>query len=636
MSDADTRHPKSFDWRARLRPAPHAPGVYLMKDRRGRVVYVGKAADLNARLRSYFARSGDDRFFVPLLESTLGDIETVLTASAKEALLLENHLIKEHQPRWNVRLKDDKNFLRLRIDLTHDYPRVDIVRRRRRERPGTALYFGPYHSARSIRQTVRLIHRHFQLRSCSDRVLGSRSRPCLQHEIGRCPAPCVRDVSRDDYRERVDEVRLFLSGRGPDLLKSLRTQMKAAADQLDFERAGRLRDQIAAIDRSLQGQTIDLGRSDDLDAFGLYREGAEVTVFLMLVRRGLVTHSQAFHLADQPFPSADILADLVGRYYDGPDVTLPDVVLLPIEVEDADVRAEWLTERRGRRVSVRVPQRGRLRRLHELAERNAAQAYHDQKRAEARRERTLAGLQRRLSLPVLPHRIECYDISQLQGDEAVGSRVVFTDGEPDNAQYRHYRIRHTEGQNDFSMMFEVLQRRFRPSKGKPDPPPNLIVVDGGKGQLGVARAVLADLAENVPDLPTDRIALAGLAKSRITDHERSTAPERSPERVFLPGRKNPVILRPNSSELYVLQRLRDEAHRFAITFHRKSRRKRNLASPLETISGVGPSRRRLLLTHFGSLERLRAADLPALKAVPGLPEAVAERVFCHLHPPSAG
>jgi len=615
----------AFEWRQRLETVPHEPGVYLMRDRAGEVVYVGKAADLQNRLRSYFQEgTSDTRFFVPLLAGTLGDIETILTESAKEALILENHLIKTYQPRYNVRLKDDKAFLHLRLDPEREWPRIDVVRRRAKDR---AYYFGPYHSARSIRETLRLVNRHFQLRSCTDSVLRNRKRPCLQHQIGRCPAPCVLPVDRAEYARNIEDVRLFLGGHGRALVDRLRRDMKAAAEALDFERAARIRDQIAAVERSLQRQSVDLGRTDDVDAFALYREGAEVTVQVVRVRQGLLTSSRAYHLSDRPWPDEELLRDFVGRYYaeDG-EVELPDVVLVPVSLEDAVARAEWLTERRGRKVEVRTPQRGALARLVDIAQKNAAQAFEDRQRSEHDRERVLAGLQRKLELPAPPRRVECYDISQLQGGEAVGSRVVFQDGEPDKDQYRRYAIRGVVGQDDFAMMKEVLSRRFRPAKGEPDRRPDLLVVDGGIGQLNIARAVLAELG--VQDVP-----LVSLAKSRLIEagpEERSEAPEHSPERVFLPGRKNPVVLRQNSNELHLLQRLRDEAHRFAITYHRERRRKRTLTTALDTIPGVGPTRRRQLLTHFGSLKRLKEADLQAIQAVPGLPQRVAERVYEHL------
>jgi excinuclease ABC subunit C len=596
-----------------------------MRDRAGEVVYVGTAADLQNRLRSYFQEgTSDTRFFVPLLAGTLGDIETILTQSAKEALILEGHLIKTHQPRYNVRLKDDKSFLHLRLDPAREWPRIDVVRRRAKD---GAHYFGPYHSARSIRETLRLVNRHFQLRSCTDSVLRNRRRPCLQHQIGRCPAPCVLPVDRAEYARNIEDVRLFLGGQGRVLVDRLRRDMKAAAEALEFERAARIRDQLAAVERSLQRQSVDLARGDDVDAFALHREGAEVTVQVVRVRQGLLTSSRAWHLSDRPMPSEELLRDFVGRYYgDDAEVDLPDVVLVPLPLEDAAARAEWLTERRGRRVEVRTPQRGALARLVDLAQKNAAQAFEERQRSADDREKVLAALQRKLELPSPPRRMECYDISQLQGGEATGARVVFQDGEPHKDQYRRYAIRGVIGQDDFAMMKEVLSRRFRPAKGAPDDAPDLLVVDGGIGQLNIARAVLAELG--IADIP-----LASLAKSRVIDggpKDRSEAPEHSPERVFLPGRKNPVVLRQNSNELYLLQRLRDEAHRFAITYHRERRRKRTLTTALDEIPGVGPTRRRLLLTHFGSLKRLRDADLAAIQAVPGLPPRVAERVYEHL------
>ncbi|GMV42417.1 MAG: UvrABC system protein C [Myxococcales bacterium] len=603
-----------FDLEERLRTLPRAPGVYLMKDRAGTIIYVGKAKSLANRIRSYFGATSDTRFFVGLLDRVLGDIEIVITANEKEALLLENELIKKHKPRFNVELKDDKNFLSIRIDRRTPYPRLEVVRRRKSD---GAWYFGPYHSASAIRKTLRIINRHFYLRTCPDSVMRNRSRPCLEYQIHRCPGPCVLPVDPSAYRESVEEVAMFLEGRAEQLVAGLEGKMASAAAALDFELAAHFRDQIRAIQQSLMKQDIDLGRDRDMDAFALYREGALCTVQLVQVRLGFVSGSRAFSLGRHELPDDEVLSSFVQQFYDRA-VDLPDEVLLPVELEGAEALEAWLGERKGTRVAVLRPQRGAKVRILEMAARNAAQSFTEKQRTEAESLVTLANLQRRLSLRNLPSRIECYDISNIQGSEAVASMVVFTDGEPDKAAYRRFRMKSPAEPNDFLMMHETITRRFKKGAETGDLP-QLVVIDGGKGQLNAALQALTEL--DVVD-----VDIVGLAKSRIEESggTLSDAPTHSPERVFLPGQKNPVVLRQSSSELYLLARIRDEAHRFAITYHKLLRDKRTLKSPLDDVPGIGDARKRALLQHFGSLKRLRAATPEQMAEVPGIgPELAA-------------
>ena len=609
----------------RLETAPREPGCYLMKGRRGEVVYVGKAKDLRARLGQYFSpSSGDTRFFVGLLDRVLGSIELIVMSNAKEALVLENELIKKHQPRFNVKLRDDKNFLKIRIGKTHAWPRLEVVRRKARD---GADYFGPYDSASAIRNTLRVVNRHFRIRTCTDSEFRNRSRPCLEHQIGRCPAPCVRDVDRAGYEESLQEARLFLQGRGDALAERLRKKMLVAADALEFELAAHCRDQIAAIERSLVRQSVDLPGREDIDIVGLYREGAKGVVQVLEVRRGVLLASQAHPLDGVELPDEDVVEDFLAARYDRH--TVPALVLTPTPLPDADAWEALLGEVRGKRVQLRHPRRGHKRRLLEMAERNAKEAFESRRRSATGALETLEGLKRRLGLRNLPARIECYDISNIQGTDPVGSMVVTLDGVLAPKAYRHFKIRGPDTPDDFRMMYEVISRRVKRGRDEGDLP-DLIVVDGGKGQLRMAGAVLEDLG--VHD-----IELASLAKSRLLDEEghvqrgrggvpTSDDPDRSPERVFRPGRKNPIVLRPNSNELYLLQRLRDEAHRFAITHHRKLRRKRTLTAALDAIAGVGPSRRRALLEHFGSLRGVRQATLQELTAVDGVSQTMAARI----------
>ena len=610
--------------RERLERLPQEPGVYLMKDRKGRIIYVGKAASLRARVRSYFTRTGDTRAFVALLGRLLGDIETVVTNNEKEALLLENNLIKQHQPRFNVKLVDDKNYLVLRLDPKARYPRLEVTRRIGDD---GALYFGPYHSAGACRQTLQVVNRHFKLRTCSDHVLNSRSRPCLQYQIKRCDAPCVYPVPEQDYARQVQDVALFLRGRDSELMERLSERMKEAARKEEFEIAGSVRDQIRALEKTLEEQRVVSTELRDQDVFGLYREGVAVEIVVLHVRHGKLLGRRNYSFGGQEFPTEEILSSFVSLYYDL-GAFVPDEVLVPIELEDARVKGDWLTERRGgRKVEVIAPQRGPRRKLVELADKNAAAAFVTRRNKAEDAEAALVRMQSRLNLRRMPRRIECYDISHLQGALTVASRVVFVDGEPARALYRTFKVK-TATNDDFASMYEVLSRRFRRSKGVPpeDPwaLPDLIVIDGGKGQLSTALAALrdADLGKAAAELD-----VVGLAKER-----EDVEGDKRPDRVFLARAKDPIPLKANSAELFLLMRVRDEAHRVAVRFNRARRRSVALRSSLEDVPGIGPGRKRALLRHLGSLRQVRAASIHELAAAPGMTVAAAEAVFAFFHP----
>jgi excinuclease ABC subunit C len=645
--------------RAKLDSLPAQPGCYIMKDRAGVIVYVGKAVSLRQRVAQYFQeRSGDTRAFIPFLEELLGDIEVIITPSEKDALLLENELIKRHKPRFNVRLRDDKNFISLRLSTTHPHPRLEVVRRVRKD---SARYFGPYSSASSIRETLSVVNRHFQLRTCTDQVMTNRRRPCLQYQIKRCPAPCVYTIPADEYQRSVEEVALFLEGKADELRSQLHNRMKSAAGLLEFERAAQLRDQLHAIERSLEKQRTVLGDLLDQDVLGFHREGPHLELHMLFFRNGRLTGGRSFGFSKQEFPTEELLSSFLDQYYES-GAFIPKELVLPLQLGDLEAREGWLSEKKGERVRVHVPERGDKVRLVEMAMENARHNYDEKARSQKSHLEALTRLQQRLKLPRLPRRIECFDISTLQGQLTVGSQVVFTDGEPDKSGYRLFKVRGDAAGDDFASMYQVLHRRLKrgiEEKNLPD----LLVIDGGKGQLNVARAVLRELGLELSDVP-----LAGLAKSRVLeDAERFAARqgyktgdawdgpapaaaepaapvsrlgrsrkkgrfvkggeiERSPERVFLPGQKNPVILRQNTSELHLLARLRDEAHRFAITFHRKLRRERNFRSVLEEIPGIGDKRKRALLAHFGSLKRIRSATAEEIAQVEGFNAQLAGRV----------
>lgn len=598
---------------------PVAPGVYLMRDRAGKVIYVGKAVNLRSRVRSYFGR-GDERVLVPFLMDELGDLEVLVVTSEKEALLLENELIKKYRPRFNILLRDDKAFITLRLDTTHAFPRLDVWRRPDAD---GARYFGPYSSAAAVRETLRVVNRHFRLRTCSDATLSSRKRPCLQYQIGRCPAPCVRDVP--EYAENVRDAILFLEGRHHDLIDTLRDRMAQASERLDFEEAARLRDQVFAVERTLERQrVVQVEGQVDRDVVGVFREGPWLEIQLLFVRAGRLSGGRSFAYGGQAFPTDELLRSFLEQYYAAGGF-VPGEVLLPLEIGPVEALEAWLGELKGRRVQLLVPQRGEKRRLVEMADENAKTAYEVKRRRGQDMEEVLGRLQDALGLRNFPRRIEGYDISQVQGSSPVASGVAMLDGEADKARYRRYKIKQVEGQDDFAMMREVLTRRLQRGLEEGDLP-DLLVIDGGKGQLGVVRAVLTDLG-------IDGIDVVGLAKSRVKDADGNETIVRSPERVFLPGRKDPIVLKQNSAELFVLTRLRDEAHRFAVTFHQKLRGKRALKSPLDDLAGVGPARKKALLRHFGSLRRLKEATPEEIAEVEGFSTTLAARVHAGLRGP---
>jgi excinuclease ABC subunit C len=687
---------------------PTDPGVYLMKDRRGKAVYIGKAGNLRARVRQYFQpATGDSRLFVPLLEGIVADIETVVTTNEKEALLLENTLIKRHQPRFNVNLRDDKNYLVLRLDPKASWPRLEVVRKIADD---NAYYFGPYHSASSCREALRVVNRHFQLRTCTDHVLANRRRPCLQYQIKRCPAPCVLPVSRDDYTDQVRDVRLFLEGKDDELVARLSDRMRDAAGRTAFEQAAAIRDQLRALEVTLQAQRVVSTDFVDQDVIGLHREGLALEIVVMTIRQGKLVGNRAFSFGGQEFPDSELLSSFVGLLYDSATASIPDEILLPMPIEDAELKAEWLSERRSgrRRVEVLVPQRGDRKRLSDLAQKNAQVSFTSRRDAREDVQIMLAKLQRKLRLAKLPRVIECYDISHIQGFAPVASMVVFVDGRPERARYRTYRVRGAEspgaraGNDDFASMYEVLSRRFRRAR-EGDPGwelPDLIVIDGGKGQLGMALAAARDVGIDIR--PGQGLALVGLAKERDADDSdatvrsegpaegpepltvapavsdlvpdlvpdagasptleapatqepaapaiseaapgtpragrrrktartgRSDSGARRPDRIYLPHAKDAIPIRPSSAEMFVLQHLRDEAHRFAVSFHRRRRGSLTLRSALADVPGIGPQRQRLLLRHFGSLKKIREATIDELQAVPGMSAKTAAAVAAHL------
>lgn len=600
----------------KLEGLPTRPGVYLFKGAGEVVLYVGKAKSLRSRVRSYFqAGNSDTRPFLPRLMADVTDLETVVTGSEKEAAILENSLIKEKQPKFNVKLRDDKEFLTLRLDPQRAWPRLDLVRRPENDR---ARYFGPYHSATSARRTLHLVNKHFQLRTCSDRELATRTRPCLQYQIKRCPGPCVYDVDKQWYAEQVNNVTLFLEGRHDELSKQLKTRMSELSANLAFEQAAVCRDQLLAVDNLRASQRVVAVSDRDQDVMGLYREGDLVEVSLLCVRSGRVVSIASFSVPRAEMDDSEIVAAFLREQYDSEQVqsTIPDEVVVPTLPDGADGVEEWLTELRAARENTRVakvqllaPERGARKRLLELALENAEHAFREKQRASQDVAERLERLQLRLRLPTLPQRIECLDISHLGGQDAYGALVVLEGGQPKPKDYRAFRVHPETPGDDYAAILEVLRRRFARGKqaaeGEAWQLPDLLVVDGGRQQLAQAEAAASELG-------LFALPLAGLAK------ERDTAAGHVVDRVYLPGQKNPIPLRPNSPELFFLALARDEAHRFSNFQRERAGHKRRLVSALDSVPGIGPKTRTALLTHFGDAAHVQSASDEELLAVAGV------------------
>jgi excinuclease ABC subunit C len=601
----------------RLRAVPDGPGVYLFRDHRAQVIYVGKALRLRDRLRSYFTAGYGETARVAELVRKVYDFEFVTTANEVEALVLECNLIKNYRPRFNIRLKDDKNYLYLKLPITEEYPRVHYSRRVQKD---GAQYFGPYTSAQSLRGTVKSIRQLLPFRTCSDEIF-KQGKVCLDFHIKRCPGPCEKRISPEDYKARIHEVALFMEGRSDVLVHELKDRMESSAGRLDFENAARYRDQLQSIEKIADRQKVLTRGRDDEDLIAYARTGEQVFVEVAYVRQGkMVGHDGHALDGAGDAAEAEILRGFLLQYY-ASATHIPRVVIVPGAVEEPNLLTGWLAERRGGPVTIEVPQRGRKRALvTQLAE--TAKQELEQLRIQAdydrsRTEPMLAALAEALGLEAPPKRIECYDISNIQGDSAVGAMVVFEDGRPRNDHYRHFKIKFVPGPNDFAMLQEVLRRRLErleSAQRREDADvvgdrsftsrPDLILIDGGKGQLSAALEVLE--SAGYADIPTFALA---------KEHEE----------IFAPGRSEPIVQERNSPGMFLVQRIRDEAHRFAITHHRKVRARKALTSPLDSVEGIGPARKRALLRHFGSVQAIREAAVEDIVAL-GVPERLAKRL----------
>lgn len=600
----------SEDLKTQLNDLPKGPGVYLMKGKAGQILYIGKALSLADRVRSYFHQGAA---LTPRLHSMLSqvrDIEPLVTQSELEALILENNLIKKHRPKYNVLLRDDKNYPFLRLPLQEDYPRLQIVRRVKRD---GALYFGPYVPTNALRETLRVLRRVFPLPNCKIKIDGTADRPCIEFEIKRCLAPCTGHQSREQYREMIRQVRLFLEGKDRELVEQLTRQMDREAERLNFEEAARLRDTLSKVQRTLEKQRVASTDLQDQDVFALSREGSAVLFLVLFVRGGMLIGRKDFCLDDTSgLSDEELYASILQQFY-AKEGVIPPAILLPVKIGERELLERWLSERRGAAVRLHAPARGKNGQLLRLARENAALRLKERLGAKRNGGQSLEELRRLLHLKSLPRRVEAFDISNIGGDQAVGSMVVCTDGRMDKSEYRRFRIRAVQGANDFAMLQEVLGRRYAKAQEKGGALPDLVLIDGGKGQLSAALEVLEGLH-------LGRLEAIGLAKAR----------DEKDERVFLPGAAQALVLPRGSAATHLLQRIRDEAHRFAITYHRKLRGQEMAASLLDEIEGIGEARKRALLRRFGSLEGICRASLEDLERVPELGKVLARKVFKRL------
>ncbi|MBA5874110.1 MAG: excinuclease ABC subunit UvrC [Nitrospira sp. CR1.2] len=576
---------------SKLDHLPDQPGCYLFRNAKKEILYVGKAAVLADRVRSYFQKGSEQTPKTSLLVSEIADLETIVTRSELEALILESNLIKRHRPRFNIVLRDDKQYPYLRLPIKEAFPRLSIVRRVQKD---GALYYGPYTPAGALRETLKVIRKAFPLATCDIEIDGKADRACLEFEIKRCMAPCTGNQSRDDYHLIVKQVRQFLEGRDRELLDGLRQTMEAAAEREEFEEAARIRDRLFSVERTLEKQRITQVSTTDQDVVGLARQGTAADLQLLFVRGGLLIGRKDFFWPQSADSSDEELVRSAIEQFYNKEGQPPKELLVPTDLSDAPLIEQWLSDTRGDAVRLLAPERGTKHQLVLLAEENAAAAIADHLRNEALDRQATAELKRLLRLDIAPRRIEGFDISNIMGNQSVASLVVWEDGHAKKADYRKFRIQTVEGANDFASMQEAVTRRYGTTEelAKPD----LILIDGGLGQLSAA-------IEGLKQVGQEQIPIIGLAKAR----------GEKDERIFLPGRKNPILLRPTSPATHLVQRIRDEAHRFAVTYHRNLRGKALLSSELDQIAGIGKIRRRRLLKQFGSLQQVAAATDDQLK-----------------------
>lgn len=596
----------------KLSGVPAEPGVYLMKDTGGKVIYIGKAKSLKKRMASYFPKSLAQCLSLDvksgILVQKISDFETIITGTEKEALILESNLIKRYRPRYNVILKDDKRYPSLRLNLKHPYPILEIVRKT--EKDG-AVYFGPFASSAAVQKTLKIIHKTFKLRKCKTKDLKARSRPCLNHQMDACLAPCCFDVDKNAYHEIVKEVILFLKGRTPHLIQKIKKEMISAAEAQNFEKAAVLRDKMFALEQTLEKQSAVTHDFKDRDVIGIAGSHELSLIKLLFIRSGFLLGMRHFRFSEIMSTESEMIGSFIRQYYQKTSF-LPQEILVPTPLEDAVLLGEMLSKIKGQKVNILSPKRGEKAHLIQMALQNAENSLKEIKASITRDTDILIRLQHRLKMERIPWRIECFDNSSISGKDAVAGMVVFEQGRPNTSQYRKYRLKTLSPQDDYACMAEVLQRRY--GKGdKSEPYPDILMVDGGKGQLNIAVSIVESLKLR------QHVKVISLAKKNEQKGE-------TRDKIYMPGRRNPVNLGREGDLLLFLERIRDEAHRFAISFHRKRRKKTLMHSVLDSIPGVGKKRKRMLLTHFRSIKRIRAATQEELSALPGISYRIAEAI----------
>ncbi|HIJ56879.1 MAG TPA: excinuclease ABC subunit UvrC [Deltaproteobacteria bacterium] len=596
----------------KLKRVPHSPGVYLMKDDQGEIIYVGKARDLRKRLASYFKNSNQWNMKVGVLSQKIADFDTIITRTEKEALILESNLIKRHRPRYNVVLKDDKRYPSLRLDPSTQYPNIAIVRKPQKD---GALYFGPYASAQAVRETLNIVNKTFKLRKCKAKDFRKRARPCLHCQMQRCLAPCCTDVDPGFYDEMVKEAILFLKGRTSDLIRKIKADMVLSAEKQNYEKAARLRDKVFALEKTIEKQVAVTTDFKDRDIVAIARSTEISLITLLVVRRGYLTGVRHFDFSETIATDDDVIRAFIRQYYEN-SPWIPKEILLSAAVEDAALLEEWVSSLRGRRVRILTPKRGEKARLIALGLQNAKKELQEREATREAETDLLMRIQKRLRLQNIPRHIECFDNSNITGTSPVAAMVVFKNGKPDKSGYRKYGIKTVDTPDDYACMAEVMKRRY--GKGEESKPyPDLLMVDGGKGQLNIAVFILNELGlSGIFDV-------VGIAKK---DDKRNE----TEDKIYKPGRTNPIIFGREGDLLLVLQRIRNEAHRFAITFHRKRRQKTAFRSELDDVPGIGKKRKEALLKHFGGLENIRAATLEELNTLPGITDTVSASIKSRL------
>lgn len=599
--------------REKISSIPPSTGVYILKDGKGRSIYIGKAKNLRARVRSYFAKGEDvQRPQIRYLMRDVTDLDYFVTKNDREALMLENSLIKQKKPKYNIRLRDDKNYLSLRMDPREKFPRLSLTRRVLRD---GALYYGPFASAGALKRTKKIIHKIFPLRDCKDeKFRRHKERPCLNYYMGLCLGPCAGKVGEGEYGEVVDQVKMFLRGEKREIGKLLKQNMEKASEEMRYEDAAIYRDQIKLLERNLDGDMLVTPGTKDMDIVGFYRESQNAEFSVLFMRGGILIDKVSHSFKNAAGEDEEVLGEFLSRFYGG-NRFIPSGIIIPFNIESRGSVSEWLSEKQGRKVTIEVPKRGVKLKKVELANRNSLESFQRKNAEDLKDLDILERIQSSLHLNELPAAIECYDISNTQGSSPVASAVRFENGSPAKDKYRKFKIKTVEGPNDYAMMKEVLGRRFSRAEQEGWELPELILVDGGKGQLNIAHEVISELGYE------GNVDLASIAKGRE---------EGESDKIYLYGRKNPILFSRNSKALFLLMRIRDEAHRFAITYHKKLRGKRAIESELDGVPGIGPKRKKELIKQFGTVSKIRSAAIGDIASMPGFNEKLAETLKEHL------